>query len=45
MRNKKENDISEFPDYWKWNGATLNNILEKKNSKWKLKDFFLIGCL
>ena len=30
MRNKKENDILEFPNYWKLNSTTLNNILEKK---------------
>ena len=30
MRNKKENDILEFLNYWKLNSTTLNNILAKK---------------
>lgn len=48
MRNEKEYDISEFPNYWKLNSTTLNNILEKKIQSENSKFFFFClftGCL
>lgn len=44
MRNEKEYDISEFPNYWKLNSTTLNNILEKKIQSENSKFFFFV-CL